>query len=186
MSESVLYDVAVVGGGPSGLTAAIFAAKQGAETILIDRMTDLGQKIMLSGGGRCNILPTDVDPESYTTDSSPHTLRNILLSWPLDDVRSFLESDVGLKIKTDPATGKLHVTGGGKAARNGLLDAAERAGVKIKRKFHVVRFGGSDPYFLTCPEKRTIRATHVILACGGLSYPQTGSDGTGLKIARSR
>ena len=186
MAESVLYDVAVVGGGPAGITAAIFAARQGASTILIDRKIDLGQKLLLSGGGRCNILPTVVDPKAYITDSSSFTLRNILRSWPLEDVRAFLESDAKLKLKIDPISGKLHVTGGGKAARNSLLDMAERAGVKIKRRFQVVRFGGTDPFFLTCPDKRTIRATRVILACGGLSYPQTGSDGSGLEIARSR
>ena len=186
MSESVLYDVAVVGGGPAGLTAAIFASRQGANTILIDRKIDPGQKLLLSGGGRCNILPTDVDPEAYITDSSSFTLRNILRSWPLEDVRFFLEVEAKLKIKTDPTSGKQHVTGGGKAARASLLGLAERAGVKIKRKFQVVRLGGSEPFFLTCPEKRTIRATRVILACGGLSYPQTGSDGSGLELVRSR
>jgi len=186
MAESVLYDVAVVGGGPAGLTAAIFAARQGAHVILIDRKADLGQKLLLSGGGRCNILPTATTPEEYVTDSSPFTLRNILLSWPLEDVRFFLEVEAKLKIKTDPATGKQHVTGGGRIARNNLLDLAERTGVKIKRKFHVVRLGGSDPFFLTCPEKRTIRANRVILACGGLSYPQTGSDGTALELLRTR
>ena len=186
MSESVLYDVAVVGAGPAGLTAAIFAGREGASTVLLDRMPDPGQKLLLSGGGRCNILPTTADPASYVTDSSSFTLRNILRSWPLEDVRSFLESDIGLKIKTDATTGKLHVTGGGKAARNGLFEAAKRAGVKIKQSFHVVRFGGTDPFFLTSPQKKTIRATHVILACGGLSYPHTGSDGSGLDIARSR
>ncbi len=153
MSESVLYDVAVVGAGPAGLTAAIFAGREGASTVLLDRMPDPGQKLLLSGGGRCNILPTTADPASYVTDSSSFTLRNILRSWPLEDVRSFLESDIGLK---------------------------------IKQSFHVVRFGGTDPFFLTSPQKKTIRATHVILACGGLSYPHTGSDGSGLDIARSR
>lgn len=186
MSDSVLYDVAVVGAGPAGLTAATFAARQGARTVLLDRMPDPGQKLLLSGGGRCNILPTDVDPASYTTDSSPFTLRNILLSWPLEDVRVFLESDIGLKLKADSATGKLHVSGGGKAARNGLFEAAKSAGVKIKQSFHVVRFNGSNPFYLTSPEKETIRATRTVLACGGLSYPQTGSDGSGLDIARSR
>lgn len=186
MSESVLYDVAIVGAGPAGVTAAIFAARQGAKVILIDRKIDPGQKLLLSGGGRCNILPPVCEPEAYVTDSSRFTLRNILLSWPLEDVRFFLEVEAKLKIQNDPESGKLHVTGGGKAARSKLLDLAERSGVKIKRNFQVVRLGGSDPFFLTCPEKRTLRATRVILACGGMSYPQTGSDGLGFDLLRSR
>jgi predicted Rossmann fold flavoprotein len=186
MSDSVLYDVAIVGGGPAGLTAAIVCASRGVQTVLLDRMPDPGRKLLLSGGGRCNILPTSVDPPSYVTDSSPYTLRNILLSWPLDEVRAFLESNVKLTLRPDASTGKLHVRGGGKEARSRLIDAAKKAGVKIVPSFLVARLGGDGPFYLTSPEKKTIRANRVILACGGASYPQTGSDGSGLDIARAR
>ncbi len=185
MSESTLYDVAVVGAGPAGTLAAIYAARAGALTVLIDRMPDPGQKLLLSGGGRCNVLPNAVDPAAYVTDSSAFTLRNILTAWPLNNVRTFLEANAGLKIKRDESTGKLHVVGGGKAARKALHDFAKTSGVKLVRSFHVARLSGSDPFFLTSPDKVTIRARRVILACGGLSYPQTGSDGSGIELART-
>jgi predicted Rossmann fold flavoprotein len=185
MSDSIVYDTAVVGAGPAGTTAAIWSAKRGAKTLLLDRMPDPAQKLLLSGGGRCNILPTAVDASSYVTDSSPYVLRNILRSWSLKDVRTFLESEIKLKIVADPVTDKLHVTGGGKAARSALFDVAKNVGVEIRRSFRVARLSGGDPFYLTSPDKETIRATRVVLACGGLSYPHTGSDGSGLEFARS-
>lgn len=186
MSDSVLYDVAVVGAGPSGLAAAWFAAKAGARTVVLDRMPDPGQKLLLSGGGRCNILPTAIQPSDYVTDSSPYTLRNILCAYPIEDVRTFLERDIGLKLRLDESSGKIHVSGGGKEARAALLRAAEAAGVTLVRSFLVAKLGGAGPFYLTSPDKKTIRAMHVILACGGASYPRTGSDGSGIEIARAR
>jgi hypothetical protein len=166
--------------------AAITCASHGVQTVLLDRMPDPGRKLLLSGGGRCNILPTSVDATAYVTDSSPYTLRNILLSWPLDEVRGYLESKVGLNLRPDKDTGKLHVSGGGKEARARLMDTAKRAGVTIMPSFQVARLGGMGPFYLTSPAKDTARAQRVILACGGSSYAHTGSDGSGFDIARDR
>ena len=65
--------------------AAIFAAAAGAEATIVERTRDGGRKILISGGGRCNVLPAAVDEARFVTDSSPHTLRNILRSWPLGE-----------------------------------------------------------------------------------------------------
>jgi predicted flavoprotein YhiN len=72
--------VVVVGAGAAGVMAAIFAAAGGRRVILLERTKDGGRKILISGGGRCNILPSQMDPAQYVTDSSPATLRNILRS----------------------------------------------------------------------------------------------------------
>ena len=60
--------------------AAIFAASGGAETLLVERTKDGGRKILISGGGRCNILPARLDESRFVTDSSPHLLRRIVRS----------------------------------------------------------------------------------------------------------
>ena len=77
--------VAVIGGGAAGMMAASFAASGGAETLLLEHTPDGGRKILISGGGRCNILAARLDETRFVTDSSPHTLRNIVRSWPLPE-----------------------------------------------------------------------------------------------------
>ncbi|MGH7659143.1 MAG: NAD(P)/FAD-dependent oxidoreductase, partial [Gemmatimonadales bacterium] len=95
--ESGAPRVAVVGAGAAGTMAAIFAAGAGAGTLLIERTRDGGRKILISGGGRCNILPARVDESRFVTDSSPGTLRKILRSWPLREQIEFFEAELGLQ-----------------------------------------------------------------------------------------
>ena len=69
--------VIVVGAGAAGTMAAIFAATEGADTTLLERTADGGRKILISGGGRCNVLPLALDETRFVTDSSANTLRRI-------------------------------------------------------------------------------------------------------------
>ena len=75
--------VVVIGAGAAGTMAAIFAASAGAETVLVERTNDGGRKILISGGGRCNILPAQLDESRFITDSPAHLVRRIVRSWPL-------------------------------------------------------------------------------------------------------
>ena len=72
--------VIVVGAGAAGTMAAIVAASRGAETLLLECTKDGGRKILISGGGRCNILPAHLDESRFVTDSPAHILRRILRS----------------------------------------------------------------------------------------------------------
>lgn len=83
--------MAVVGAGAAGLLAALSAARAGAPVVLLERTPDGGRKILVSGGGRCNILPSRSRPEGYVTDSSANTLRRMLRAWPLPEQRAFFE-----------------------------------------------------------------------------------------------
>src|SRR5204863_9954347 len=99
--------VAVIGAGAAGSMAAIFAASAGAETLLLERTRDGGRKILISGGGRCNILPARVDETRFVTDSSPRTLRNIIRPRPLAEQVAFFDRELGLRLIEEAATGKL-------------------------------------------------------------------------------
>ena len=164
--------------------AAIFAASAGAETLLLERTRDGGRKILISGGGRCNILPARVDERRFVTDSSPNTLRKILRSWPLPEQISFFERELGLQLVEELESAKLFpVSNRARDVRDGLLALASRRGARFLPHMCVtglapragrwmVEREGADPLSVDC----------VIVASGGLSVPTTGSDGGGLRM----
>ena len=175
--------VLVVGAGAAGIVAAGFAARAGARVQLLERTKDGGRKILISGGGRCNILPNQVDPAQYVTASSSNIVKQILRSWPLDQQRKFFEEQLGIPLKLEAESGKLFpVSDKARDVRDGLLDWARTQGVEITFGVSVIGVRPSDGGWLVTTDLGEIRASKVILATGGLSVPQTGSDGTGLKI----
>ena len=185
--------IAVVGAGAAGLVAAIWAAravrnsKRPIEVVLVERTRDGGRKILISGGGRCNVLPQELQPERFVTDSSPHTLRKMLRAWPLHEQRQFFEQDVGLHLVLEADTGKLFPqTGHAKEVRDRLVALAEREGVRavFRARVTAVRPSGSR-WTLRFEEGEPLDADAVVIATGGLSVPTTGSDGFGLDLARS-
>jgi len=178
--------VAVIGAGAAGTMAAIFAASAGAETMLLERTHDGGRKILISGGGRCNILPAWVDESRFVTDSSPHSLRNIVRSWPLDEQIAFFERDLDLPLVEEQESSKLFpVSNRARDVRDGLLSLARQRGVQVQMG---VRVTGIEPaagrWRVARESADPLDADAVIVATGGLSVPQTGSDGDGLRIAR--
>jgi predicted Rossmann fold flavoprotein len=189
--------------------AAIFAARATASAgredaapgdrrprvLLLERTRDGGRKILMSGGGRCNVLPSELDPARFVTESSPNTLRKILLSWPLREQRRFFEEDLGMPLALEEETGKLFpVSNRAKDVRDRLRALAERSGAQVRLECDVTDLEPPgegpparalrEPWRVVLADGSSIAASRVILATGGLSVPATGSDGTGLRIAR--
>jgi predicted Rossmann fold flavoprotein len=178
--------VVVVGAGAAGMLAAIFAAAGTRRVILLERTRDGGRKILISGGGRCNILPSEMSPARYVTDSSSATLRNMLRSWPLAEQIRFFESEVGIPLALEPETGKLFPRSNrARDVRDGLLDLARGRGVDVRFGVTVRDAVPAAGTWRVTLDDGAIEASAVILAAGGLSVPNTGSDGTGLAIART-
>ena len=174
----------VIGAGAAGTMAAIFAADAGAETILLERTKDGGRKILISGGGRCNILPARLDETRFVTDSSVNTLRKIVRSWPLAEQIAFFESEVGIPLVEESDSVKLFpASHKARDVRDGLLALAQARGATIRMDTlvtDVVRNGAG--WSVRCAGIDAIDADSVIIACGGLSVPMTGSEGAGLRI----
>jgi predicted Rossmann fold flavoprotein len=181
--------IVIIGAGAAGLMAAIFAAGDGRRVLVVERTRDGGRKILISGGGRCNVLPSALVPERFVTDSSPNTMRNLLRSWPLAEQRAFFETTLGLPLALEEETGKLFpVANQARAVRDALVSHARGLGVEFTFNTTVVDIRGgnhtSARWVIQLERDAPIEADAVVIATGGLSVPTTGSDGTGLDIAR--
>jgi len=180
--------IAVIGAGAAGTVAAIHAAGAKRRVVLLESTPEGGRKILISGGGRCNILPGTLQEGRFVTDSSPNTLKKILRSWPLADQRRFFEERLGIPLALEPESGKLFpASNRARDVRDGLLSAAREAGVDLRFNSVVTevsrRAGGG--YAIGVRGQATLEADAVVLATGGLSVPTTGSDGFGLRLAAS-
>jgi len=189
-SESGAWPFVVIGAGAAGLLAALFAARGGVRTLLIESHPKPGAKIRVSGGGRCNVLPSTARPADFHSEGSRHALRNLLLSWPLAEVRAFFERDLGIALKEE-ATGKVFpLSDDPSEVTSALLGACARAGVRLSAGVRVSALRSSSAeaaasarFELALASGERIRAERVALCTGGLSLPKTGSDGWGYQAA---
>ena len=173
----------IVGAGAAGIVAAIFASERSSVT-LVERTIDGGRKILISGGGRCNILPVALEPDRFVTESPPHLLRGMLRAWPLVAQREFFERDVGVPLMLEEETGKLFpVSGRARDVRDGLVELATRRGVQFQWDTSVTGLAPTSNGWSIETTRGAIDTRAVVLATGGLSVPKTGSDGTGIHLA---
>lgn len=185
MTASPGRTVAVIGAGAAGLMAAIHAARAGARVWLIEGTRDGGRKILISGGGRCNILPSTLDPARFVTDSPPRLVRHLLATWPLDAQRRFFEEDLHLPLALEPESGKLFpASNHARDVRDGLVTAARGAGVSLQFGSRVTSVDAAPSGWQLRTADGGLHADAVIVTTGGLSVPATGSDGFGLELAR--
>jgi predicted Rossmann fold flavoprotein len=176
--------VAVIGAGAAGLMAAIFARRGGRPVVVCEKTTDGGRKILISGGGRCYILPAELQPERFVTASAPHLARRMLRSWPLDRQREFFEHDAGIPLVLEAETAKwFPASHRARDVRDGLVALARSEGVEFRFDTALTDLAPGDGRWRVRTSRGEIDAERVILATGGFSVPATGSDGAGLRVA---
>ncbi|MFP4143976.1 MAG: NAD(P)/FAD-dependent oxidoreductase [Phycisphaeraceae bacterium] len=179
------YDLVIVGGGAAGMTAAIFAGRAAGREqriALLDGAAKLGAKILVSGGGRCNVTHDVVSEQDYFGGRANH-VRRVLRTLSVEKTIDFF-AELGVKLKREE-TGKLFpVTDRAKTVLDALLGAVEQAGVEILPGHRVSGIARDAAGFLIETSQGPIAAKRVILATGGRSLPKTGSDGQAYGFAR--
>jgi predicted Rossmann fold flavoprotein len=184
MSESV--DLAIIGGGAAGLAAAIFAAQTAGgnrkSIVVLDGAKTLGAKILVSGGGRCNVTHDLVSHEDF--NGSRNVVRNILAAFPVSAAVEWFSS-MGVELKREE-TGKLFpVTDSAKTVLNALLGRCGQLGVKIQTSSRVSGIlppDSENQSFKIQHAGGVLEAARVVMATGGKSLPLSGSDGSGWEI----
>ncbi|MEO6463014.1 MAG: aminoacetone oxidase family FAD-binding enzyme, partial [Candidatus Eisenbacteria bacterium] len=178
--------VCVVGGGAAGLMAALSAAQHGAQVTLLEGTSRLGTKILMSGGTRCNVTHDVVLPADYH-GGSRHVVARLLREFSHLDTVRFFEEDLRVPLKREE-TGKLFPrSDDAQEVVDALVRRAQELGVAIlsgRRVTAVERSSSTDGYVLTT-EAGPLRVARLILTTGGLSFPRTGSDGTGYTLVQA-
>jgi predicted Rossmann fold flavoprotein len=177
-----IFDVCIIGGGPAGLMAAGVAAEKGAKVILLEKNEILGKKLLISGGGRCNL--TNANPNHRDFVSKYGKKGNFLFTpfskFGVPETIKFF-NNLGLQTKVEPGYRVFPVSDKSEDVLNALVDFAKKNKVEFKIGAEVLKFKKTKKQItsVVLTSKEEIKAKSFILASGGKSHPETGSTGDG-------
>ncbi len=212
-AQMVNRRVVVIGAGAAGLTAAIRAAEAGAHVTLLNAHPRPGLKILMSGGTRCNVTHEQVSERDFH-GGSRNVVARILRAFPVAQTLAWFRDDLGVPLKLEEGGKYFPVGDDAQAVLDALLGACARLGVERRFGARAVRLargaaawrvgvvhvadsatlgaeahavgGSTDSWALPAAQPgEWLDADAVVLATGGLSFPRTGSDGTGYALART-
>lgn len=180
--DKTTWDVAVIGGGPAGMIAAGRAAENGARVILIEKNTTLGRKLLLTGGGRCNLSNAEMDTKKFLEkfEKNGKFLFSAFSQFGVKKTLDFFNSR-GLKTKVESGLRVFPITDQAQSVLDLLINYLKKGEVTILENSPVSGFKKNkqriEAVILKNGEK--IEAKSFILATGGKSHPETGSTGDG-------
>lgn len=176
-------EIAVIGGGASGLMAAITAKKSGKEVIILERKDRILKKVLITGNGRCNITNVNANISNYF-GKNISSVENILNRFTPQDTMDFF-NELGI-ICDEENRGKVYpLSGQASSVVDALRFEAEKLGIKIETEFYVRKIEKDGFKFrIYSEDRKKIEAGRVIIAAGGQSYPELGSNGSGFELAK--
>jgi len=176
-------DLAVVGAGAAGLATAIFAARlcPGAKICALDGARRLGAKILVSGGGRCNVTNAVVRETDFW-GGRPAVVRRVLRAFSAQDAVAFFR-EIGVALHEEQGGKLFPDSGRARTVLDALLAEARKREVRLLTDHRVLAVERARDGFTLETSQGSLEARRVVLATGGLSLPKTGSDGSGYRFA---
>lgn len=178
--------VIVIGAGPAGMMAAMTAANNGHEVLLLDGNERIGKKLFITGKGRCNVTNAkDISEFFDYIPGNPHFLYSALYSFTNEDTMNFFKNE-GIKLKVERGDRVFPDSDKSSDIIRGLSNGLSKAHVKILLNNKVTKIISKDRMIkeVIVNEKDRLKADHFIIATGGASYPLTGSKGEGQIFAK--
>ena len=173
------YDVIIIGAGAAGLMCAIEAGKRGRKVLLLDHAKNVGEKIRISGGGRCNFTNIYASPKQYLSQNLHFCVSALKRYTPQQFISLVEKHDIAYHEKT---LGQLFCDGSSKQIISMLLEECQQANVEIRLGAQVHRVEKAENF---CIHSDTIIESHsLVIATGGLSIPKMGATGFGYQIAK--
>jgi predicted Rossmann fold flavoprotein len=179
MSAEFRFDAVIIGAGAAGLMCGRTAGQRGRKILILDHAPEVGRKIAISGGGRCNFTNLRVEPGNYVS-ANPHFSRSALSRFTPSDFVKLVEKH-GIAYHEKEA-GRLFCDDRAQRIVELLMAECRAGGVTIKTGCAVRRIVKQDG-FQVQSDAGTFVAPSLVVATGGLSYPQTGATGFGYAIA---
>lgn len=174
------FDAIIIGGGAAGLFCAITAGGRGRRVLVIEHNAEVGRKIIISGGGRCNFTNTGVSADNFVSQN-PHFCKSALAGFTPDDFIALVKKH---KIQFyEKKLGQLFCRESSRAIVDMLLSQCRAANVDIKTNCSVSDVL-QDSGFAVETDHGTFTAAKLVVACGGLSFRKIGASDLGYKIAR--
>ncbi len=178
-------DILIAGAGPAGLFAAITAAQSGAKVVIVESNTTPARKLLLTGGGRCNLTHAgSIDDFVKAYDFCGRFLRHCLYEFPADKLRKYFAAN-GLQTKTEKDGCVFPITEKAADVADVLIRQAKKLSVEFLYDKKITSIEKSKTDFITRAGNKKIFSKAVIIATGGVSWPKTGSAGDGYKFAKN-
>ena len=176
-------DLCILGAGPAGLMAAISAARHGAGVTVVEANQSAGRKLLVTGGGRCNLThDATIDEFVRAFGEAGRFLRHSFHEMSPADVRTFFHNR-GLPTTIEPDGCIFPAEGRAVDVREVLLTEAKRAGVRLRCGSPAIGVALDGNTLAVATARHVIRARRLVVATGGVSWPQTGSTGDGYRFA---